>query len=223
MKTFWLVVAAWIAGSGLAAAQEAVPAATMPRADAHFVLGWQNLRLDRDSDFDGPNHNWAHAILYGGAGVSWYWNEHLKTQIDAGAITPARHYRYRLRMINGFQASEISRVRVTRPGIAIAQQYQFFRNEWFHPRVGVGVDIARETRTEYYEPVWGYDTVARVTRQLVPARTGAPEHHTVVRPFVETGFKAYMTRRAFFTGDMRLMIHSGVDQVLFRGGFGIDF
>lgn len=223
MRTF-LVAALGCLLSNLPAAAQTPEAATAPgRADFQAVLGWQNLRLERGNDFDGPNHNWAHAILYGGAGVSWYWNDHLKTQIDAGTNTPARHYRYRLRMINGFQASEVSRVRVTRPSVAIAQQYQFFRNEWFHPRVGIGIDIARETRTEYYEPVWGYDTVARVSRQLLPARTEAPERDTVVRPFVETGFKAYMTRRAFFTGDMRMMIHRGVDQVLFRAGFGVDF
>ena len=32
-----------------------------------------------------------------------------------------------------------------------------------------------------------------------------------------------MTRRAFFTGDMRLMVRHGIDDVLFRAGFGIDF
>ena len=32
-----------------------------------------------------------------------------------------------------------------------------------------------------------------------------------------------MTRRAFFTGDMRIMFRGGVEEVLFRAGFGIDF
>lgn len=204
-----------------AQAPEVSPAAG--RADFQAVLGWQNLHLERDSSFVGPDHNWAHAILYGGAGAGWYWTEHLRTQLEIGGGTPARHYRYRLRTINGVQASEISRIRITRPSLAISQHYQFFRNEWFHPRVGVGVDLARETLTERYEPIWGFDPVARVSRELAPARIEGPERRMVVRPFVDTGFKAYMTRRAFFTGDMRLMVYRGVDQVLLRGGFGVDF
>jgi hypothetical protein len=223
MRTFMLVAFGCVIGSATAAAQAPEPGSAAGRADFYAVTGWQNLRMERSGDFDGPDHNWAHAILFGGAGTGWYWTDHLKTQIDAGTGTPARHYRYRSRTINGFQTSEISRVRVRRPSLALSQQYQFFRNEWFHPRVGIGVDIARETRTEQYDPIWGFDTVGRVTRELVPARSEGPEHRVVVRPFGDLGFKAYMTRRAFFTGDMRLMVHGGVDQVLFRAGFGIDF
>ena len=214
----WLICAASVAGQ----TPEASPAAG--RADFHAAIGWQNLRMDRDNDpFDRPDHNWTHAILYGGGGVGWYWTEHLKTQVDAGGGTPARHYQYRARTINGFQASEISRVRVTRPSVALSQHYQFFRNEWFHPRLGAGVDIAWQTKTEIFDPVFGYDPVARTSRQLAPARTEGPTRSVIVRPFGELGFKAYMTRRAFFTGDMRLMVHGGIDQVLFRAGFGVDF
>jgi hypothetical protein len=224
MRTFMLAALGGLICAGAAAAQapEAAPAAG--RADFQAVLGWQNLRLDRyDDPFDRPDHNWAHSILYGGAGAGWYWTEHLKTQVEVGGGTPTRHYRYRLRTINGLQASEISRVRLTRPSLAISQQYQFFRNQWFHPRLGLGLDIARETRTEHFEPVFGYDSAARTSRQLLPARTEGPTRRAVVRPFADLGFKAYMTRRAFFTGDMRLMVHGGIDQALFRAGFGVDF
>ena len=218
-----LVVLGGLMYAGTAAAQAPEPAPAAGHADFHAVLGWQNLRMDRDNTFAGPDHNWAHAILFGGAGAGWYWTEHLKTQIEAGMGTPARHYRYRLRTINGFQASEISRVHVTRPSLAISQHYQFYRNAWFHPRVGIGVDLAREKRTEHFEPVWGYDTIGRVTRELAPRRSEGPTSRFVARPFADLGFKAYMSRRAFFTGDVRLMAHGGVDQVLFRGGFGVDF
>ena len=207
-----------------AAAQTPDTSAAAGRADFQAVIGWQNLRMHRDDNpFDRPDHNWAHAILYGGAGVGWYWTEHLKTQLDIGGGTPTRHYLYRALTINGFQASEISRVRVTRPSLAISQQYQFFRNEWFHPRLGIGLDLARETRTQHFDPVFGYDSVSRISRQLAPARTEGPTRRFVARPFAEAGFKAYMTRRAFFNADARLMVHGGIDQVLFRAGFGVDF
>ena len=210
------------AAPAAAQAPDAAPAAG--RADFQAVLGWQNLRVDRDGDpFDRPDHNWAHAILFGGAGVGYYWTEHLKTQIDAGAGTPTRHYQYRARSVNGLQASEISRVRLTRPSIAVSQQYQFFRNEWFHPHLTAGLDIARQTRTEHFEPIFGWDPVLRITRELAPGRTVGPDRRWSLRPFAGVGFKAYMTRRTFFTSDMRLMVRGGIDQVLFRTGFGVDF
>ena len=46
---------------------------------------------------------------------------------------------------------------------------------------------------------------------------------TEVRPFVATGFKAYMTQRAFFRSDVRVGVRDGVDEVLLRFGFGVDF
>jgi hypothetical protein len=32
-----------------------------------------------------------------------------------------------------------------------------------------------------------------------------------------------MTPRAYFTGDARVMLRDGIDEVLFRLGFGVDF
>ena len=223
MKTFMLVALGWLIGAGAGAAQTPEAAPASGHADVHAVIGWQNLRMDKDNSVYGPDNNWAHAILYGGAGAGWYWTEHLKTQVDFGAGTAARHYQYRQVTINGQLTSEISRIRQTRPGLAISQQYQFFRNAWFHPHLGIGLDIARETRTEVYEPIYVFDNVGRITREVAPRRTEGPEHSMVVRPFGEVGFKAYMSRRAFFTSDMRLMVHGGIDQALFRLGFGVDF
>jgi hypothetical protein len=112
---------------------------------------------------------------------------------------------------------------VSQRSLAVSQQYQFFRNQWFHPRVGAGVEIARERTTEEYSPIFVFDSVTRTPRQLAPPRNEGPEHRTITRPFAEAGFKAYMTRRAFFTADTRLMYRKGLDEVLFRLGFGVDF
>jgi hypothetical protein len=81
---------------------------------------------------------------------------------------------------------------------------------------------ARETTTEEYDPVFTFDQATRTTRQVCrrASKDRASIHRQAVR---QTGFKAYMTRRAFFTGDMRLMVRHGIDEVLFRAGFGIDF
>jgi hypothetical protein len=192
----------------------------LPRADAHVVAGWQNLHRDQPQS---SYNDWLNGILYGGAGAGWYWNDHLKTQVDFGAGTRASQYRYQQLVVNGVQTFESSRLRLRQSNLSIAQQYQFFRNQWFHPHVGAGVEIARETSTEDYDPVTILDNVTRTTRLAQPARTEGPDHRVLARAFGETGFKAYMTPRAFFTGDMRIMFRGGLDEVLFRAGFGIDF
>lgn len=222
MRTFLLFLTASLMAAGPAAAQASPPAA-QPRADFHGVIGWQNLRsATSDGTLDRYN-DWANGIFYGGAGAGWYWNDHLKTQLDVGAGTTGRHYQYRLVTVAGQSTSEASRRSIQKTSVAVSQQYQFFKNQWFHPHVAAGLDIARETTTTEFQPVHVYDPVTRTSRQISTFRTEGPLHRTIVRPFAEAGLKAYMTRRAFFTTDTRMMFRDGLDEVLFRVGFGVDF
>jgi len=201
-------------------AQAPVQPAPVTRGDAHFVLGWQNLHKEQPQD----NYNdWINSIFYGGAGTGWYWNDHLKTQVDFGAGTRGEQYRFRQLLVNGTWTYESSRLKVRQDSVAVSQQYQFFRNEWFHPHVGAGMDLARETLTEQYQPVTVYDSTGRNTRIITPGHTEGPNHRFIARPFGEVGFKAYMTRQAFFTADTRFMVRHGIDEVLMRAGFGFDF
>lgn len=220
-KILTLSAAAWLLAPLLAVAQEP-PRTPLVRGDAHFVAGWQNLHKEQQPELR-YSDDWMNGILFGGAGAGWYWTEHLKTQVDFGAGTEGRQYRYEQIVVNSQVTSSTSRVGVRQQSLAVAQHYQFFRNQWFHPHVGAGVNIVRETTNEEYDPIFFYDSVTHVSRQIAPARTEAPDHRTIARPFAEAGFKAYMTRRAFFTGDTRLMFKGGLDEVLFRFGFGVDF
>lgn len=220
MRMYLIAAAVLLSASGPASAQE--PSRTpLTRADTHFVIGWQNLNKEQpgNQNFD----NWVNGIFYGGAGAGWYWTDHLKTQVDFGAGSEGQQYRYEQLFINGQTTSTSSRVHVRQQSVAVSQQYQFFRNQWFHPHVGAGVDIARERTTEEYSPIFVFDPVTRTSRLLEPPRNEGPEHRTIARPFAELGFKAYMTRRTFFTADTRLMYRKGLDEVLFRLGFGVDF
>lgn len=222
MKTFPLAAAAWLMGVALAGAQE--PArAPLNRGDVHFVIGWQNLHKEQPQQQGGYSNDWLNGILYGAAGGGWYWTDNLKTQVDFGGGTKANQYRYQYITANGQSTSTSSRLSVQQQSVAVAQHYQFFRNQWFHPHVGAGIDIARETTQETYQSVMVFDNTTHVSTQITPARTEGPEHRTIARPFVEAGFKSYMTKRAFFTGDSRVMVRHGIDEVLFRFGFGVDF
>jgi opacity protein-like surface antigen len=217
MRTFLLglAAAAWLCP---AAAAQTPP--QLPRADAHVVIGWQNLHKEQPVDH---YNDWLNAIFYGGAGAGWYWTDNLKTQIDFGAGTSDRQYRTSVIAVNGSTTYESSRLSVRQSAVTVQQQYQFFQNQWFHPHVGAGVELARETSTELYLPVTVFDNITRTSRTIQPERTEGPEHRFIARGVGEVGFKAYMTRGSFFTGDMRLMFRNGIDQVLFRVGFGVDF
>jgi opacity protein-like surface antigen len=204
----------------LAQAPAAAPPPALPRADAHFVIGWQNLHKPQPPDH---YNDWLNDIFYAGAGAGWYWTDNLKTQVDFGAGTRGEQYRYRQLAASGTIAYESSRLRLRQQSVSIAQHYQFYRNQWFHPHVGAGVELARQTTTEEYQPVVIFDNVTRTSRTILPARTEGPEHDFIARGLGEVGFKAYMTPRAFFTGDMRMMFRERLEQVLFRAGFGFDF
>lgn len=219
MKASLLTAAAILLAAG-ASAQTPAPAVQLPRADAHFVLGWQNLHKDQPQS---SYNDWLNGIVYGGAGAGWYWTDHAKTQVDVGGGTRGSQYRYQQLAVNGNQTYESSRLRVRESSVAISQQYQFFRNQWFHPYAGAGVELARETTTEEYDPVIFVDNVTHTTRVVTPARVEGPAHRFIARGFGETGFKAYMTRKAFFMANVRVMVRGGVDEVLLRAGFGFDF
>ena len=201
-------------------AQAPAQSVQLPRVDAHVVIGWQNLHKEPPQ---GAYDHWLNGILYGGAGAGWYWTDHAKTQVDVGAGTRGSQYRFRQLVADGNQTYESSRLRVRESSVAVSQQYQFFRNQWFHPYVGAGVELARETTTEEYDPVIFLDNVTHTTRVFSPARVDGPAHRFIARAFGETGFKAYMTRKAFFMADTRVMLRGGVDEVLLRAGFGFDF
>ncbi len=215
-----LAAAASLTISATAAAQPLpVAPVALPRFDLHGAVGWQNLhKEDELSEYN----DWLNDIFYAGAGSGWYWTEHLKTQVDLGAGTRGERYSYEQISANG-QIVGPYRLRVRQTSVAIGQQYQFFRNQWFHPHAGLGLEIARETSDREYQPTFGLDPVTRTTRQIAPARHEGPDHDVIARPFAEVGFKGYLSRRAFFTSDMRVMFRGGVDQVLFRFGFGVDF
>ena len=68
-----------------------------------------------------------------------------------------------------------------------------------------------------------FDQGARGTRELRPAVTVGPTTTLHARPYIEAGFKTYLSARVFFRGGARALVHSGVDEVLLRCGFGFDF
>ena len=210
-------VALGFAAAGSAAAQ---PRAPLSRGDVSGTLGW--LSVDKGSAGPYDLRNWAQSV-FGSAAAGWYWTDNLKTEIEFGAGNEGRSYLGRQLVIGGRISYETRETEAYRRTLAIGQQYQFFHNAWFHPHVAAGANLTWERATTYVNPVVLYDDVARTARVVSPARTEGPKTTAAVHPFVATGFKAYMSKRTFFRNDLRVAFRDGVDEVLLRFGFGIDF
>jgi hypothetical protein len=197
------------------------PPVAVTRADASGVIGW--LNVDRSDTEDDRYDDWANRIALVGGSFGWYWTEHLKTEIDAGLTSdPDRFVTIEVEQGNfeGYTASERS---FSSRHFAVSQRYQFFRNAFFHPSLGVGVDVIRRTERRHDHETVLFDRTTGRSTVVIADRTFPTTTTTEARAFAEAGFKAYFNRRAFFRSDMRLTFRNGLDEVLFRFGFGADF
>lgn len=200
----------------------AASAQTRPviRADANATVGWLAVNAGSSGTF---SYSQWESSLFGAVGAGWHWTDHLKTEVDFGAGTKGDAYLSSFSYVGGQPLQRAVQRRFSRRIVGVSQQYQFFRNSWFHPHLAAGANLTWETRTDNVQPVYGYDPVARISRQLEPGRIDRPPTEFSLKPFAAAGFKAYMTRRAFFRSDLRVGFKNGIDETLLRFGFGVDF
>jgi hypothetical protein len=215
MRAYTILLAGTLAFTG------AAPASAQPiaRADVTGVVGWFNANKSDASSYN----DWYNRSAYGGAVLGWYWTDHLKTEVEVGATTPAELYAAQTIDIEGQRTYASSEHRFSTRRFTAGQQYQFFRNAWAHPHAAVGVDLTWETHQQRVDPIVLFDQASRTTRVVQPARTIGPSTDVEVRPFAEIGTKLFLSRRGFFRTDLRLTFRGGVDEVLLRFGLGLDF
>ena len=187
-------------------------AAPVSRADASGSFGW--LNADKGEIDPSRGNDWYNQSAYGGVSLGWYWTDNLKTEIEGGVSSAADFLVYTPTVIAGRQSTIYSTYTFSTSRFGIGQQYQFYRNVWFHPFVGAGLDLTWE-RTRRRDEIYSAQPVHTET---FPTRT-----ELLVRPFATVGFKTYFTPKAFFRTDMRLAFHRGVDEALLRFGLGVDF
>jgi len=212
-----------LCGSARTSFAQTPPPSPLARGDASGFVGW--LNVDKSGLADRSNNDWYNRGFYGAGVAGWYWTDHHKTEVEVGASTAVDFWVYRSFAVeNSFPAAGGSQFTFSTRRVAIGEQYQFFRNVWFHPHVGAGVDLTWETTTERAEPVILYPTPQPgQPRQLRPAMVTGPDTAFHVRPFGEVGFKAYVSPRSFVRSGLRLVARNGIEEVQVRFGFGVDF
>lgn len=210
-----------VLGFAAAASAQSSPR-PLVRADVSATIGWLGFDTRSESSDQWLYHRWE-SSLFGSVGAGWYWTDHLKTEVDFGAGTEGEVYLTSSSPVITPPGYRTIRRELSRRNVGVSQQYQFFRNAWFHPYLAAGVHLAWEKRTDHTQPIFAYDPVTRTSGQAEPQRIAGPTTEFLVRPFVGGGFKAYVTRRAFFRSDLRVGFKDGVDETLLRFGFGVDF
>jgi hypothetical protein len=196
-------------------AQDAI-ALPLVRADAWAGFGWHHARVADAGEYD----DWYHRSASATAGAAWYWTDHLRSEIDIGATSGGEVFVFEPAFIDGQQTSRYGFVTHRTRALGLTQHYQFFRNAWFHPYVGAGLDLVHETRDERFEALQVFDRFG--PRTIEPAHEES-SRGLIVRPAASLGFKAYLSPRAYFRSDARIGVRHRIDDVIVRFGFGIDF
>ena len=203
------------------------PSSPLVRADLSAFMGSFGAKRA-----EAPEYNrWTHS-LFASAGGGYYWTDHLKTEIGVAAARRAEVYASESAGIPASPFSSIFLEHAYRGvAVSVGQSYQFGRNALFHPFVAAGVDVERvrheidrpaQSLVIYGRSPFNPQVVDVVDRVAIPALTRT-ETAVTVSPYVATGFKAYFTERGFFRSDLKIGARDGIDRVIWRAGFGIDF
>jgi hypothetical protein len=198
MKRFLMFSALTLLSAAPAAAQE------FPRWDLSGDVGWLSSNKSDISAWD----DWYDEPS-GGLSVGRYWSSHLKTELRVALSGEGRTYEEQ-RVAVPWQTFPTFRLRehlFRKTTFDAGAHYQFFDNQWFHPQVGAGLAIERETERQFTPP----DREVTAT-----GRWGA-------RPFVTGGFKWYANERGFVRSDLR--VYFGRDHVshfTWTAGIGVD-
>jgi opacity protein-like surface antigen len=188
------------------------------RADVTGAIGWLQVRKDSLHGYDDWN-----PTLFGGASAGFYLTDHVKLEAQAGASHEFSVYASNTIDVDGRRFTGVSEYEFAARRGSLAVQYQFGRNQWFHPYLGAGIEVMAERVSQREQAIYSFDPVTRQSRLARP-EVQHPDH-TDVKPMglVQTGFKNYFHPRVFFLTDLRVGLGSDARDVLMRFGLGVDF
>jgi hypothetical protein len=195
-----------------------VPPGT-PRWDAAAHVTWLGEQRRFESD---AGDRWF-GVAAGGGIVGYHWTTHLKTELDISTATEGEIYSYEAVFLPGaatplfVQRDHEFRISTVSAGLS----GQFLENAWFHPFVGAGIELVheREVIETAFPPFSPRDPRAI---GLVPQSERELRYRA--RPYAATGFKAYVSERAFVRTDLRTSWSGeGLAALAWRTGVGVDF
>ena len=190
---------------------------TLPKNDARVSIGWSGA--DHQHAEDG---RWFGSLL-ASANAGHYWTDHWKTEVEAAWSSPGTREVYENIQRDGNYTYAIANYKADDVRIGVAQLYQFGRNQWVHPYVGIGADVVHrhaavdrpaQVRTVY------------VRNGTIPVEIPASsERRTTVfaQAVLKTGLKMYVSEKTFFNTELKFVVRDEVDHVVWTIGLGRDF
>jgi hypothetical protein len=213
-----LLALTMIGGAAVNAGAQAVT--SLPRNEMTISIGWLGAKypgLER--------YNRWHQSVFSGAGGGHYWNDHFKTEVEAAWMSHVAADSYEPEIVSGGTAYVRSGYGFQTVRLSVGQLYQFGENAWVHPYLGAGADVdyLRTTETRPEQTASVFPTGSSTSRSVVVPGAFEREAGVRTRPFVKGGFKMYASDRVFFTTEWKFGIGDGVQHVLWKTGFGVDF
>lgn len=224
--------AAALFGAHAAAAQDRPVVSLSPPDQANWDLAGAVGWLGSNKSGIGDDWNdWYHAAS-GGLTAGYYFTPRFKTELQVTASRQGRIYSQESIPLPGgafpvFRSHEHFFAASTF-GAGVSRQ--FLENQWFHPFVGGGLEIVRETHRidTPQQFISGRPNPATplvpVPVQVLPATTGPTDVSWTARPYVAAGFKWYVAERGFVRSELRSSFSNrGPEHIVWSGGVGFDF
>jgi len=195
-------------------------AGVLPRFDVSASIG----SFSANKELSERSTEWSQT-LFTGAAIGYYWTPHVKSELEIASGGTAELNGFReIQLVPGANESYVytrNRYRVIK--LSIGQTYQFGRNEWVHPFVGVGVDLDNE-RADIEQPAQrAYVFVGGRSSEIALPATEDTSRSVRAQAFVKGGAKAYVSPKTFVIGDVTLGVTTSVHQTILKIGMGIDF
>ena len=213
-----VLLAVLICGATPAWAAAQTASATLPANDTIIAIGWAGAE---HQIYD--QRQWHGSLLVGLSG-GHYWTDHLKTEVDTSWNSSRRHQIYENIERQGGYTYALSDYTSHDIRAGIVQLYQFGRNDWVHPYVGLGADLVR--RDASIDRLQQSRTIFIAPNRNVPVEIPAEsERKTTVfaHAVLKTGLKMYVSDKAFFNTELKFGVRHDVDHVVWKLGMGVDF
>ena len=224
--------AAALFGAHAAAAQERPVISLAPAEPARWDLaghvGWLG---SNKSDIGADWNDWYNAASVG-ATVGYYVTPHFKAELQTAISRQGRIYSLESipNPAGGFPLNRSREHFFGASAFSAGVSRQFFENQWFHPFVGGGLEMVRETHRidtpQQFIPGRPDPASPLVppVMQVIPATTGPTEVSWASRPFIAAGFKWYVAERGFVRSELRTSFsHRGPEHIVWATGLGLDF
>ncbi len=205
-------------------AQAAGGVSLLPTDARRWVVSADGGWLSSNTSDVGADWNDWYDVPAGGGSAGFHVTPHLKAELRLAFSGEGRVDQEERLDIPGqpFPVFRLREHRFRTSTVGAGVVYQFFDNQWFHPHVGAGFEVVRET-ARIFAPEWRVPPRGVGPPVVIPGADAPRVVTWAVRPVLSTGFKWYVNERGFLRTDVRVSIgDTRAAHVAWTAGIGVD-